>query len=361
VIARALSRLASTRSTLGLERGTGSGPEPGLMAAAGSDFDRSIAMFEKLLIEHSGDPLIRRYLADALGLGGMACHMKFTQRSEEAERLYLRAIKLRRDLVRGRAPGDVAGARPRVDDPGERENPLLLAYTVEIVAHAMDDAGRVAEAKSLRRQLKEDFTFLAARLTGPEFQSLRLGLVNQLLMAEGPTTIPMVQQMTLQNAELATIVEPNSADAHNNVAWALVRGPDEPWFDPKRGLEEARKAVELGPKNGSFWNTLGVAAFRTRDWQTAHDALERSIELTGGTAHDWFFLAMTRWIRGDRSEARRSFDQALAVIKPEQKDDPELRRFHNEAATLLGIPVPKAGLKGELTRKAEGPAVSTRK
>ena len=363
VIARALSRLASTRSTLGVERRTESGPEPGLMAAAGSDFDRSIAMFEKLLAEHSGDPRIRRYLADAVGLGGLGCHMKFTQRSEEAERLYLRAIKIRRDLVRGRAPGDVAGARPRVDDPGERENPISLAYTVEIVAHAMDDAGRVEEAKNLRLQLKDDFACLAARLAGPEFQSLRLGLVNQLLMAEAPTTIPMFQQMAIRNAQLALIVEPNSAEAHNNLAWALARGPNEPWFDPKRGLDEARKAVELDPKDGNYWNTLGVAAFRTRDWQTAHDALERSIELTGtgGTAHDWFFLAMTRWIEGDKSEARRSFDQALAVIKPEQKNDPELRRFHNEAATLLGIPVPKAGLKGELTRKAEGPAVSIRK
>ena len=231
-------------------------------------------------------------------------------------------------------------------------------YTVEIVAHAMDDAGRVAEAKNLRLQLKEDFAYLAARLAGPEFQSVRLNLVNQLLMSEGATTIPMVQQMALQNAQLALIIEPNSAEAHNDLAWALVRGPDEPWFDPKQGLEEARKAVELDPQNGNSWNTLGVAAFRARDWQTAHDALERSIKLSGGTAHDWFFLAMTRWIRGDRSEARRSFDQALAVIKPEQKDDPELRRFHDEAAALLGIPIPKTGRRGEVARNVEGPATS---
>jgi eukaryotic-like serine/threonine-protein kinase len=362
VIARALSRLASTRSTLGCERGTGGRPEPELMAAAGSDFERSIAMFEKLLVEQAGDPVIRRFLADAVGLGGMGCHMKFTDHSEEAERLYLRAIELRRDLVRGRAPGDVAGARPQVDDPGERENPLYLAYTVEIVAHAMDDAGRLAEAKSLRRQLKEDYAFLAARLAGPEFQSLRLYLVNQLLMPEGPITVPMVQRMALQNAQLATIVEPNSADAHNNVAWALARGPDEPWFDPKQGLDEARKAVELNPKIGTFWNTLGVAAFRSRDWQTADHALKRSIELEGGSPHDWFFLAMTHWIQGDKGEARRSFDQALAAIKPEQKDDPELRRFHTEAAALLGIPVPtKSGGKGGVAQKAEEPAATARK
>ena len=169
-----------------------------------------------------------------------------------------------------------------------------MAYTVEIVADAMEEAGRVSEAKDLRRQLEDDFAFVAARLAGPEFQSLRTYLVNQLLMIEGPTTIPMFQRIALQNSQLATILDPKHAVAHNNVAWALARGPDEPWFDPKRGLDEARKAVELEPKNGDFWNTLGVAAFRTRDWRTAHDALERSIELTGGTAHDWFFLAMTQ-------------------------------------------------------------------
>ena len=362
VIARALSRLASTRSTLGLERGTGGRPEPELMAAAGSDFERSIALFEKLLIEQAGDPVIRRFLADAVGLGGMGCHMKFTNHCEEAERLYLRAIQLRRDLVRGRAPGDVAGARPRVDDPGERENTLLLAYTVEMVASAMDEAGRTSEAKSLRRQLEDDYAFVAARFAGPEFQSLRKYWVNQLLMSEGPTTVPMFQRMALRNIQLATIIDPNNADAHNNLAWALARGPDEPWFDPRRGLAEARKAVELDPKNGNVWNTLGVAAFRTRDWQTADHALKKSIELAGGSAHDWFFLAMTQWIQGDKCEARRSFDQAKAAIKPEKKDDPELLRFHTEAAGLLGIPVPaKTGLKDEVAGKPEAPAASARK
>ena len=110
VIARALSRLASTRSMLGLQKGTPGHPEPKLMAAAGSDFHRSIALFEKLLVEQAGDPLIRRYLADALGLGGMGCHLRFTHRYEEAEHFYRRAIELRRDLVRGRGSGDVAGS-----------------------------------------------------------------------------------------------------------------------------------------------------------------------------------------------------------------------------------------------------------
>ncbi len=360
VIARALSRLASTRSMLGFQNGTPGYPEPKLMAAAGSDFHRSIALFEKLVVEQAGDPRIRRYLADALGLGGMGCHLRFTHCYEEAEHFYRRAIELRRDLVLGRASGDVAGSRPRIDDPDEKQNLMLLVYTAGIVASAMVDAGRMAEAESLLRQLEDDFVIVAARYSAPEFQSSRSYWMTELLKVQGPYSVAILPRIALHYARLATTLEPKNATAHNNLAWALARMPEEPWFDPKRGLDEAKKAVALEPKNGNSWNTLGVVAFRNQELQMAHDALDKSIKLTGGTAYDWLFLAMTRWNQGDRTEARRSFDQALAAIKPEQKDDPELRRFQNEAAALLGIPVPKTGLKGKVARNAGGPGATAR-
>ena len=40
-----------------------------------TDFKQSIDLLEKLLAESPDDPKIRRYLADALGLGGMGCSM----------------------------------------------------------------------------------------------------------------------------------------------------------------------------------------------------------------------------------------------------------------------------------------------
>ena len=53
--------------------------------------------------------VIRRYLADALGLKGMGCYLRFTHRPQEAEQFYRRAIELRRDLVRGTGAGSVPG------------------------------------------------------------------------------------------------------------------------------------------------------------------------------------------------------------------------------------------------------------
>ena len=106
-------------------------------------------------------------------------------------------------------------------------------------------------------------------------------------------------------------------------------------------MELARKAVVLIRADGYFWNTLGVAAFRLRDWATATDSFHRSNRISGGTGIDCFFLAMTCWHKGKRDEARQWFNQATEWIKrTPRSDEPELRRFHVEAAALLGLPGP---------------------
>src|SRR5262249_20030584 len=90
-----------------------------------------------------------------------------------------------------------------------------------------------------------------------------------------------------------------------------------------------------------FLNTLGVAAYRSGDWKTAEEALLKSIGINGGHAMDWFFLAMTRWRQGQQAEARKCFDQAVAWLARNPRnpsDDKELKRFHAEAAALLGLP-----------------------
>ena len=88
--------------------GTMQRPDAAVMADAGADFRKSIAMFETLMGEERGDPLvIRRYFADALGLRGMGCYLRFTQRPTEAEQFYRRAMELRRDLICGKGAGDV--------------------------------------------------------------------------------------------------------------------------------------------------------------------------------------------------------------------------------------------------------------
>src|SRR6185436_9523516 len=103
-------------------------------------------------------------------------------------------------------------------------------------------------------------------------------------------------------------------------------------------VELAQKAVELAPKDGAFWNTLGVAHYRAGDWKAAIDALEKSMELSqGAESFNWFFLAIAHWQLGEEKKAHEFFDQAVQWMDKNQPNDEELRRFRAEAAELLEL------------------------
>ncbi len=58
-------------------------------------------------------------------------------------------------------------------------------------------------------------------------------------------------------------------------------------------------------------------------------------------AANGFFLAMALWQKGDKDEARKWFDKAVACTKEKDPKDVELRQFWAEAADLLGRPSPE--------------------
>jgi serine/threonine protein kinase/tetratricopeptide (TPR) repeat protein len=130
--------------------------------------------------------------------------------------------------------------------------------------------------------------------------------------------------------------ERSRPDADNTVAWFLATDPDPAVRQPARAVELARKAVEDEPRVAPVWNTLGVALYRTGAWDEAIQALTRSVELTrGGSPHDWLFLAMAHWRKGDRAEARTWYEKAVAWFDRHHPDDEELTRFRAEADALI--------------------------
>jgi tetratricopeptide (TPR) repeat protein len=267
----------------------------------------------------------------------MGCCLRFAGRDEEARSWYRRAIQMRRDLARGTGGVNTgAGA----DVASEVSNFTRLVATVQILADIEERAGRRAEAESLFPQLKDDAVALAARFPGPDFQGLRTMLAGPLRQNPASAT-PDGRRAIIQNCPLALILDSEDPYTNNNLAWALASDPDDPWFDPKQALDLARKAVALNPADGTIWNTLGVAAFRTGDSKTAADSIQKSIRINGGAGIDCFFLAMTRWHQGKREEARQWFDQAIAWIERTKSEDAQLRRFHAEAAALLSLPGPR--------------------
>jgi tetratricopeptide (TPR) repeat protein len=133
-------------------------------------------------------------------------------------------------------------------------------------------------------------------------------------------------------------VEPQDADAQNNLAWVFATCTDASNRDPKRAVELARRAVQLAPNQGDHWNTLGVALYRAGDWKGAIEALTKSMELgNGGDGNDWFFLAMAHWRLGDKPRARSWYDKAVPWMEKNQPKNEELIRFRSEAAALLGV------------------------
>ncbi len=134
-------------------------------------------------------------------------------------------------------------------------------------------------------------------------------------------------------------VKPKNALAHNGLAWMLATSPDPKFRDGKRAVELAKKAVELDPKHGYYWNTLGVAHYRAGEWKDAIDALKKSEELLKGEmfSFDAFFLAMAHWQLDEKDEARKWYDQAVEWMEKNKPQGDELKRFRAEATELLGL------------------------
>ena len=138
----------------------------------------------------------------------------------------------------------------------------------------------------------------------------------------------------MTSCRYALMFDPDNAKANNNVAWALVSVPADPWFDPAEGFALAKKATELDPLNWYFQNTLGVAAYRVGDWETAAEIFKKSTTSTGGAAHDLFFLAMTYWKQGSKQEAREMYEMAVCGLRKPVRKTPSCADSCAEAAAL---------------------------
>jgi len=120
------------------------------------------------------------------------------------------------------------------------------------------------------------------------------------------------------------------------LAWQLATCPDIECRDAPRAVALARQAVELSPKNGTCWKTLGVAQYRVGDYDSALESLETSQRVSFSRACRWF-LAMTHWQLGEQEQARKWYGQAVEWMDKNKPRDEELLRFRDEAEALLGV------------------------
>src|SRR5262249_34461512 len=120
---------------------------------------------------------------------------------------------------------------------------------------------------------------------------------------------------------------PGDAWDRQNLAWFLANCPARQFRDPDRAVRLAKEAVELAPKGGECWRTLGAAQYRAGDWDAAMAALTRATEFrSGGDSAEWFFLAMAYWRSGDKQQGRAWYDRAVRWMDEHQPRDEKLRR-----------------------------------
>jgi serine/threonine protein kinase/WD40 repeat protein len=188
----------------------------------------------------------------------------------------------------------------------------------------------------------------AAPLPAPLSIHFELRDVGQLLQDAAGHVRPKEHAKALEALRQAVKIAPGHAEAHNNLAWLLLTGPKE-LRDPALALAEARKAVELEPKQFLFRNTLGVALYRSGQFAEAVPILEQSLREGKGQADafDLYFLAMCHHRLGEPAQARECRERAAAWFQDRQGKLPaqwvqELTAFQAEADGVLAQPAGQA-------------------
>jgi len=127
----------------------------------------------------------------------------------------------------------------------------------------------------------------------------------------------------------------------NALAWYYVVGPSN-FRSPKKALPLALKAVELSNTNHNELNTLGVVYYQLGQLTNAIATLEGGIkkDSAGGSAHDFFFLAMAYHRLGNAVQAENYYAKAIKWISEQPSLQPgwkeELDAFRAEAEEVLG-------------------------
>jgi WD40 repeat protein/serine/threonine protein kinase/Flp pilus assembly protein TadD len=139
--------------------------------------------------------------------------------------------------------------------------------------------------------------------------------------------------------EKALAIWPEAIAEYNNPDKLRASAADPGLRDRARAVELAAKSVELDPKTGASWNTLGTILYRAGDWPGAIEALRKSNELGAKAAlgFNGYVLAMAHHRRGESGPARIWFDVAGRWHRRTAPAAQDLKRFRDEAAEVLGL------------------------
>jgi tetratricopeptide (TPR) repeat protein len=334
-------------------------------------FEETVQLLRRAQRLHPADFWINYNLANALEVG---TRETLSQRAEEGVRFATVAVALRPE-----SPGAVLllarllaqGGRAEEADAYFREALRLQPRYVTIYNNrgsAFFQQGRLDDAIASFREVVRLRRLNQEAVLGVELSNLGVALLWRGDLDEAITSFREAAQLepayggwhrslaqalsakgrldeALEEYREAVRLGPNDAEAQILLAWFLATCPDRRLREPQEAVAHAERGVALAPASPASWGSLGAARYRAGDWKGAVEALTRSSGLRGvGPA--LFFLAMAHWRLGEEGEARRIYDQAVALLAKQKRPQEnryrayfyeEWLRFRAEAAELLGV------------------------
>jgi WD40 repeat protein len=238
---------------------------------------------------------------------------------------------------------DAATARTvaRLEDPhGDRATwqGFTPNGTRLVVVAAYSNAIHVWDLRAVRAHLKE----MNLDWDWPEFPPDSTGALAIEAVTIDALPGDQAPRQRIERWRRALELEPDSAYACNNLAWAYLTAP-EALRDVKAALPLAEKALRRAPANAAYRNTLGVALYRAGRYREAAEALRANVQGKDDRylASDLYFLAMSHHRLGETARARDLYDWAVRWTQVARDlpaaDLAELAAFRAEADEVLKI------------------------
>lgn len=225
------------------------------------------------------------------------------------------------------------------DFPDNLDYRRKLVGAVRILNERLVAAGQFPEAVQARRQQISFLEKLQRAHPQKDFKPLLAGAYLAL-------TVSLTKSGAVGEAKQVweKAVEVGQPDANwlNQFAWSLVTDRNVEPALADLAVQVALQATNAAPNNSNYWNTLGVARYRARQWKDAIGSLAKAEELAPDKtlAFNGFFLAMAHWQLDHKDESRKWYDRSVEWMEKNQPKNEELVRFRAEAKQLLGITQP---------------------
>jgi tetratricopeptide (TPR) repeat protein len=306
---------------------------------------KALALYQGLLTEPGSDPGDRLLSAQLhIELGDLYVDL---EQHAEATQEFHKAVVLLRPLV-AEFPRE-AGFRDALAH-SYRYLGWQVGWLLPYSEHLDGAEGNYAQAIALYEELRQEFQDvpwyrLQLAESWNQVGSLRRrnGRYRQAEKAvrKGLALYQQLHDEFPESPEMKACV----AISHNDLAWVLAICPDRQPRDTAEALEHAQKAIALEPGHHDWRHTLGVVHCRLGHWKEALACIEQSRQLEQQQRYkpgppgsfDRFFEAMAHSGLGEKEKARRCYDEGVRWMEGHLPDHPDLRRFRDEAAQMLGI------------------------